>query len=119
MRMVAEVVETSGGTFNTVYCGTNSIGFQTVPLSWSTVTGRCLSLQVTEIVLKTWPLKLRLLNWTGTFPGSPGGTLRVQSPAVVQPQEGRTSVTSKVASPTFVKMNVYFTSSPDWVLSKS
>src|SRR2546423_7978 len=114
IRMEAAALEASGGTLITVYGGTSSIGFQTVPLSCSTVTGLILSFEDTEIVLKTCPLKLALLNWIGTSPVLPGSTLWVHSPAAVQPQEGCTCVISRVSFPVLVKTKVYFTNSPDW-----
>src|SRR5271169_6064318 len=88
IRTEAEAFVASGRIFRTVYIGRISRGFQTVPLSCSTTVGFCLSLDVTETVLKTGPLKWELSNWTGTLPVSPGMTLRLQSPAVVQPQDG-------------------------------
>src|SRR5258706_7938661 len=103
MRTVLVAPESeSGEMFMTANWGVTSIGFQTVPLSCSPNDGWLLSVEATVTVLKTAPLKLALLNCTGMVPVWPGSTLCVQSPAVVQPQEGCTWVTSSTSVPMLV-----------------
>src|SRR5438045_72717 len=53
------------------------------------------------------------------LPVFPGSTFLVHSPAVVQPQPGRTLLISSVSQPMLVKIKVCLMGSPDLALPKS
>src|SRR5450759_330698 len=55
----------------------------------------------------------------GMLPVLPGSTCLVHSPAVVQPQEVCTAVTSSIRAPTLVNTYVYLTTSPPLIWPKS
>ena len=98
MRTILVALDTdSAVTLKTAYCGFTSIGFQRTPLICRTTTDWLGSLHVTFTALPNGPGAPTPLNWMGMAPVLPGSTLRVHSPAVVQPQPGLTAVTSSVA----------------------